>query len=90
MAIKKAQALVRETGDLPVPMALRNAPAKFMKEEGYGKDYQYAHNYDGNFVDFEFMPDKIKNSTLYDPGHNAREEEMRKRLKVLWKEKYGY
>jgi putative ATPase len=90
MAINKAQALVKETGDLPVPMALRNAPTKFMKDEGYGKDYQYAHNYDGNFADFEFMPDKIKNNTLYDPGHNAREEEMRKRLKVLWKEKYGY
>ncbi len=90
MAINKAQALVKETGDLPVPMALRNAPTKLMKDEGYGKNYQYAHNYDGNFVDFEFMPDKIKNNKLYDPGLNAREEEMRKRLKVLWKEKYGY
>ncbi|HNP17550.1 MAG TPA: replication-associated recombination protein A [Fulvivirga sp.] len=90
LAINKAQALVKETGDLPIPMALRNAPTKLMKDEGYGKNYQYAHNYDGNFVDLEFMPDKIKNSKLYDPGLNAREEEMRKRLKVLWKEKYGY
>ncbi len=90
MAINKAQALVRETGDLQVPMAIRNAPTKLMKDEGYGKGYQYAHNYDGNFVDFEFMPDQIKNHKLYDPGKNAREEELRKRLKILWKDKYGY
>ena len=90
MAINKAQQLVRETGDLPVPMSIRNAPTKLMKEEGYGKGYQYAHNYDGNFVDFEFLPDEIKNTKLYDPGKNAREEELRKRLKTLWKDKYGY
>jgi putative ATPase len=90
MAINKAQALVRETGDLQVPMAIRNAPTKLMKDEGYGKGYQYAHDYDGNFVNFEFMPEEIKNQKLYDPGKNAREEELRKRLKVLWKDKYGY
>ncbi|MEQ9169328.1 MAG: replication-associated recombination protein A [Fulvivirga sp.] len=90
MAINKAQALVRETGDLQVPMAIRNAPTKLMKDEGYGKGYQYAHDYDGNFVDFEFMPEEIKNKKLYDPGKNAREEELRKRLKTLWKDKYGY
>ncbi|MEQ8477290.1 replication-associated recombination protein A [Fulvivirga sp.] len=90
MAINKAQALVRETGDLQVPMAIRNAPTKLMKDEGYGKGYQYAHDYQGNFVDFEFMPDEIKNKKLYDPGKNAREEELRKRLKTLWKDKYGY
>ncbi|MTI40020.1 replication-associated recombination protein A [Fulvivirga lutimaris] len=90
MAINKAQALVRETGDLQVPMAIRNAPTKLMKDEGYGKGYQYAHDYQGNFVDFEFMPDEIKNRKLYDPGKNAREEELRKRLKTLWKDKYGY
>ncbi|QSE97860.1 replication-associated recombination protein A [Fulvivirga lutea] len=90
MAINKAQQLVKETGDLQVPMAIRNAPTKLMKDEGYGKGYQYAHSYDGNFVEFEFMPDEIKNTKLYDPGKNAREEEMRKRLKALWKEKYNY
>ncbi|MEQ8925801.1 MAG: replication-associated recombination protein A [Fulvivirga sp.] len=90
MAINKAQQLVKETGDLPVPMAIRNAPTQLMKDEGYGKGYQYAHNHDGNFVEFEFMPDEIKNTKLYDPGKNAREEELRKRLKALWKEKYGY
>ncbi|MEQ8244888.1 replication-associated recombination protein A [Fulvivirga sp.] len=90
MAINKAQALVRETGDLQVPMPIRNAPTKLMKDEGYGKGYQYAHDYQGNFVDFEFMPDEIKNRKLYDPGKNAREEELRKRLKTLWKDKYGY
>lgn len=90
MAINKAQQLVRDTGDLPVPMAIRNAPTRLMKDEGYGKGYQYAHNYDGNFVDFEFMPEKIAHTKLYDPGKNAREEELRKRLRTLWREKYGY
>ncbi len=90
LAINKAQSLVKETGDLQVPMAIRNAPTKLMKDEGYGKDYQYAHNYDGNFTHFEFMPKEIENRKLYDPGKNAREEEIRKRLRVLWKEKYGY
>lgn len=90
MAINKAQQLVRETGDLPVPMSIRNAPTRLMKDEGYGKGYQYAHNYDGNFIEFEFLPEEIKNTKLYDPGKNAREEELRKRLKTLWKDKYGY
>ncbi len=90
MAINKAQSLVKETGDLPVPMTIRNAPTKLMKDEGYGIGYQYAHNFEGNFAHFEFMPDTIKNTTLYEPGKNAREEEMRKRLKALWKDKYGY
>lgn len=89
-AIKKARALVRETGDLPVPMHLRNAPTKLMKNEGYGKGYQYAHSYESNFVAQEYLPEKIKDTLLYDPGFNAREEEIRKRLKALWKEKYGY
>ncbi|MTI20647.1 replication-associated recombination protein A [Fulvivirga sp. RKSG066] len=90
MAINKAQSLVKQTGDLQVPMAIRNAPTKLMKDEGYGKGYQYAHNFSNNFVEMEFMPDEVKNSKLYDPGKNAREEEMRKRLKALWKDKYGY
>jgi len=90
MAINKAQSLVRETGDLAVPMAIRNAPTKLMKDEGYGKGYQYAHNYTNNFVDMEFLPEEIKETKLYDPGKNSREDDMRKRLKALWKDKYGY
>ncbi|TRX61305.1 replication-associated recombination protein A [Fulvivirga sp. M361] len=90
MAINKAQALVRETGDLPVPMALRNSPTKLMKDAGYGKGYQYAHDHKGNFVAMDFLPEEIRDTKLYEPGHNAREEEMRKRLRALWKEKYGY
>jgi len=90
MAINRAQKLVNETGDLSVPMSIRNAPTKFMKEEGYGKGYQYAHDAIGNFAEMEFMPDKIKGITLYEPGKNAREDELRKRLKTLWKEKYEY
>ncbi len=90
VAIKQARALVRETGDLQVPMHLRNAPTKLMKNEGYGKGYQYVHNFDTNFAAQEYLPDQVKNTVLYDPGRNAREEEIRKRLKMLWKEKYGY
>ncbi len=82
--------MVRETGDLPVPMHLRNAPTKFMKESGYGKNYKYAHDFELNFVPQEFLPEKINETKFYEPGKNAREEEMRKRLKLLWKEKYGY
>ncbi|MCG8388688.1 MAG: replication-associated recombination protein A [Cytophagales bacterium] len=89
-AIGKAQALVRETGDLPVPFSLRNAPTRLMKDSGYGKGYQYAHDHPGNFASMEFLPGEVKNTKLYDPGANAREEEMRKRLRALWKEKYGY
>lgn len=90
LAINQAQALVRETGDLSIPLPIRNAPTKLMKEEGYGKGYKYSHDFPGNFVQQEFLPDEIKGTKLYDPGSNAREEEMRKRLKALWKEKYGY
>ena len=89
-AINEAQSLVRKTGDLPVPLHLRNAPTQLMKEEGYGKDYQYAHNFPGNFVNQEFLPEEIKGRKLYDPGKNPREEEMRKRLRTLWRDKYGY
>uniref|UniRef100_UPI0040479855 replication-associated recombination protein A n=2 Tax=Roseivirga sp. TaxID=1964215 RepID=UPI0040479855 len=90
MAINEAQNLVRKTGDLSVPLPIRNAPTKLMKEEGYGKGYQYAHDYPGNFVNQEFMPSEIKGTKLYDPGRNPREEEMRKRLQAMWKDKYGY
>ncbi len=89
-AIKGAHELVRQTGDLPVPMHLRNAPTKLMKEQGYGKEYKYAHDYDNNFVEQEFLPDKIKGRKLFEPGNNARENELRTRLKKLWKTKYGY
>jgi len=90
MAIRKAKAEVINSGDLPVPMQLRNAPTKFMKEEGYGKGYKYAHNEQGNFADMEFLPDEISGSAFYDPKGNPREEEIRKFLKNRWKEKYGY
>ena len=90
MAINQAQSLVRETGDLPVPMPIRNAPTKLMKDQGYGKNYKYAHNYPNNFADMEFLPEAIQGTKLYDPGQNQREAEMRKRLKALWKDKYGY
>lgn len=89
-AIGKAQGLVSQLGDLPVPMHIRNAPTKLMKQQGYGKGYEYSHSYDNNFSAQEYLPDAIKGTTLYDPGRNAREDELRKYLKNLWKEKYGY
>ena len=90
IAIGKAQKLVQETGDLSVPLEIRNAPTKLMKELGYGENYQYAHNYENNFANQEFMPDNIKNTRLYDPGTNAREHAHREFLKQRWKDKYGY
>lgn len=90
VAINKAQQLVRETGDLSIPLGIRNAPTKLMKEIGYGEGYKYAHDHTGNFVDFEFMPEELKGRTLFEPGRNPREEEMRKKLKAQWKSKYGY
>jgi putative ATPase len=90
LAIGKAQSLVRQTGDLPVPMHLRNAPTKMMKNMGYGQDYQYAHDFEGNFVQQEFLPDKIAQTKLYEPGQNASEDRLRAYLRQCWKEKYGY
>jgi putative ATPase len=90
MGIVSALSTVRETGDLPVPLAVRNAPTKLMKNLDYGKGYQYAHDFKDNFVNMEFLPDKIKGTKFYDPGHNPREEELRNYLKRLWKEKYNY
>lgn len=90
MAINEAQRLVKKTGNLSVPLAIRNAPTKLMKDIGYGKDYQYAHNYEDNFVAAEFMPDEIKNTTLYNPGNNQREHAQREFLRKRWKTKYGY
>jgi putative ATPase len=90
MAIGEAQNLVRTTGDLSIPLHLRNAPTKLMKDLDYGKDYQYSHNYEGNFVNQEFLPDEIKNTKLYEPGNNARENQFRDLLKQRWKGKYNY
>ena len=89
-AIGKAQQLVKNTGDLSVPLSIRNAPTKLMKEIGYGEDYKYSHNYENNFAAQEFLPEDIKNTKLYDPGNNAREKAQRDFLKLRWKEKYGY
>ncbi len=90
MAINKAQALVNQTGNLPVPLKLRNAPTKLMKDMNYGKGYQYAHDHAGNFVADEFLPDELSGTTLFDPGKNPREEDMRNKLRAQWKKKYGY
>jgi len=89
-AIKKAQQLVKQTGDLGVPLPLRNAPTNLMKDIGYGTGYQYAHDFQGNFVALEFLPETIEGTTFYDPGDNAREKEMRANLRAHWKNKYGY
>ena len=89
-AIKNAQQLVGETGDLSVPLSIRNAPTKLMKELDYGKNYKYAHDYENNFVEHEFLPDEIKNTKLYDPGNNSREKTQREFLKKRWKDKYDY
>ncbi|MFP2996191.1 replication-associated recombination protein A [Spongiivirga sp. MCCC 1A20706] len=90
MAIGNAQKMVRETGDLPVPLPIRNAPTKLMKELGYGQEYQYAHDFANNFAEMEFLPEDIKGSTIYQPGNNSREKANRDFLKNRWKEKYGY
>lgn len=90
VGIKNARKLVSETGDLAVPLSLRNAPTKFMKTEGYGKGYKYSHDQPGNFAEQEFLPKEIEGTKLYDPGNNPRENELRQRLQIYWKDKYGY
>lgn len=90
LAIGEAQKTVKLTGDLPVPIHLRNAPTKLMKELGYGDEYQYAHDYANNFSNQEFLPDEIVNTAFYVPGNNSRENGTRDFLKNRWKEKYGY
>lgn len=90
MAINRAQEMVAKTGDLPVPLPIRNAPTGLMKKLDYGKGYQYSHDFPGNFVDQEFLPDAIKGAKLYDPGNNASEARLREYLRQCWKEKYGY
>ncbi len=89
MAINQAQQLVKETGDLPVPLHLRNAPTKLMKNIGYGADYKYAHSYEGNFVAMEFLPDKISSTKLYEVGNNPAENKTKELIKKRWGEKYG-
>ncbi|MGE9312629.1 replication-associated recombination protein A [Niabella sp. CJ426] len=90
MAINEAMAAVSRTGDLPVPLHIRNAPTKLMKNLDYGKGYQYAHSYDNNFSQQEYLPEEIAGTKFYDPGNNPREHELRNYLKKLWKDKYGY
>jgi putative ATPase len=90
MAIEEALAMVRKDGDLPVPLHIRNAPTRLMKNLGYGKDYKYAHSYEQNFTEQEFLPKEIEGTVFYDPGKNPREEELRKFLRNLWKKKYNY
>lgn len=89
-AIGKAMSLAEKTAHLPVPLHLRNAPTKLMKEIGYGKGYKYAHSYAGNFTQESFLPEELKGTLLYEPGTNAREDELRKKLKQLWQGWYNY
>ena len=88
MAINNAQALVKETGDLPTPLHLRNAPTKLMKGMGYGKNYRYAHNFEGNFIKEEFFPTELSGKTLYSPQENPKEDDIKRRLDNLWGDKY--
>ncbi|MBT9187924.1 MULTISPECIES: replication-associated recombination protein A [Zobellia] len=90
MAIKKAQQKVRETGDLSVPLPLRNAPTKLMKDLGYGAEYQYAHDYENNFVNVEFLPEELSGTSFYQPGNNSRENAIKDFLKNRWKGKYDH
>jgi putative ATPase len=87
-AINEAQALVKQTGDLNVPLHLRNAPTKLMKEIGYGKEYQYAHNFEGNFVTQEFMPQEISNKNFFHAGDSKKEQEIKQLISTLWENKY--
>lgn len=89
-AIGMAMSLVKQTGDLPVPLHLRNAPTKLMKNIGYGKDYKYAHSFQNNFVDLDFLPEAIKGTKIYEPGNNPKEHESKEKLKKLWGDRYKY
>ena len=90
MALNNAQQMVKQTGDLPVPLHIRNAPTKLMKQLGYHDGYKYAHDYAGNFVEQEFLPDALRGTKFYEPGQNPREEDTRRLLRARWKEKYNY
>ena len=83
-------AAVSQYGDLPVPLHIRNAPTRLMKDLDYGKGYKYSHAFEGNFSEQEYLPEKLSGTKFYEPGNNAREEELRKFLRSLWKDKYGY
>jgi putative ATPase len=90
MAIEEAMSKAAETAQSPVPLHLRNAPTKLMKQLDYGKDYMYAHSYEGNFVQQNYLPEDIKGTVFYEPGKNAKEEEFRKYLKKMWESFYPY
>ena len=90
LAIRKAQKAAAEMGDLPIPLHLRNAPTNLMKQLNYGKEYKYAHDYEGNFVDIEFLPEKLAGTNFYEPGDNPRENEIRQQMRRWWKAKYNY
>jgi putative ATPase len=90
MAINLAQQEVKKSGDLPVPLHLRNAPTKLMKELGYGEEYKYSHDYDNHFVAQEFLPNEISGTTFYNPSEYSRERDLKEFLKERWKDKYGY
>jgi len=89
MAIGKAQQTVKQTGDLSVPLPLRNAPTKLMKDLGYGRDYKYAHDFENNFVVEEFLPEELKGTAFYKPGDNQREKAIKDFIKSRWKDKYN-
>ena len=88
MAINEAISNVKKSGNLPVPLHLRNAPTKLMKDLNYGKDYDYAHSHEGNFVDLEFLPEELKGTSFYKPGNNSTENKIAEQLKKKWKDKY--
>jgi len=89
-AINDAQQLVRQTGNLGIPLNIRNAPTQLMQDLGYGENYKYSHNYEGNFKDQEFLPDEISGKKIYQPGNNKREEGLLASLKAMWKNRYRY
>ena len=90
LAINKAQQVVNETGNLKIPLSLRNSPTKMMKDMGYGKDYKYSHDFDNNFISQEFLPDEIIETKFYEPSKNIKENKLREYLKLRWKDKYKY
>ena len=89
-AINKAQDIINETGNLPIPLHLKNAPTKLMKEFGYGKGYLYSHDFDNNFISQDFLPKNIDNNIFYNPGNNPKESKIKEWLKKNWKNKYNY